>query len=105
MSCNFYYYYCVTFIPASIGVSSGNGISLDASSHRSIAKLHMSAALVLICLGDLVSASGAIHCGWYILPFSWNENRQSAMLMRAHSSSSETQSICKNKVSGLEKQN
>ena len=82
-------------MPASMGVRSGNGTSLDASSHRRTAKLHMSAALVLICFGERLSASGAIHSGWYILPLSWKENRQSAMFTRAQSSSSEMQSIWK----------
>lgn len=37
--------------------------------------------------------SGAIHAGWYILPFSWKLNFASAMLTLATSSSSDTQSI------------
>ena len=53
-----------TFMPASIGDRSGKGTSLVLSSQRRTAKLHMSAAFELMVLGDLFSASGAIHCGW-----------------------------------------
>jgi hypothetical protein len=49
-----------TFIPASMGVKWPKGTSRVASSHRRVAKLHMSAAFVLIVFGDLQRASGAI---------------------------------------------
>jgi len=52
------------FIPASMGERSGKGISLDDSSHSRTAKLHMSAALVLMVLGDFDRDSGDIHWGW-----------------------------------------
>ena len=66
---------------------------LVANSQRRMAKLHMSAARVLMTLGDFISASGAVHWGWCILPLSWKLNRASAILTRATNSSSARQSI------------
>ena len=61
LNCNRFDESKFTFIPASIGESSANGISLADNSHSNTAKLHISAALTFIAFGLFAKASGAIH--------------------------------------------
>lgn len=77
-----------TFIPISVLERSAKGTSRVTSSHRSTAKLPVSAQRLFVSSGFFCRASGATQAGAYLRPGHWKENLTSAVLVRAVMSSS-----------------